>query len=327
MGQYWQVVSPEQKEQLSTLLWGKLGEILPAGCAGRHLQQRLMMPQDRQRGLLCGQSRFIVKDIAIEQKLKAFLSEIRANIPTERDEYATTTEENLTTILNEIYNRARPQKTGISLGDYFNEESIPGLMRLLFDHLLGTWADQKIVCVGDYSNKLPPGYQASLDTLYNEQYKETLSLTDLAGVLLENFESHCPSKAPFFQEEYSRLFEEFFPSNQQHILLNLTSQEYVVSKVLWGKELKKHYDAVIPGLGDAAMTGICWSQDPSTSMESDCIDIEGKWAGHRFIIVSQSVFDETTGREGWKDASENVYGVLNNIWKVENVSVVSAMNI
>ena len=44
MGQYWQVASPEQGEQLSTLYWGKLGEILPGGVAGRHLQQQLMVP-------------------------------------------------------------------------------------------------------------------------------------------------------------------------------------------------------------------------------------------------------------------------------------------
>lgn len=43
MGQYWQVASPEQQQQLSTLLRSKLGCILPGGYAGRHLQQRLMV--------------------------------------------------------------------------------------------------------------------------------------------------------------------------------------------------------------------------------------------------------------------------------------------
>jgi len=45
MGQYWIVACPEREEQLSSLVNGKLGEILPGGYAGRHLQQRLMVPR------------------------------------------------------------------------------------------------------------------------------------------------------------------------------------------------------------------------------------------------------------------------------------------
>ncbi|KAH8800737.1 hypothetical protein F5884DRAFT_757584 [Xylogone sp. PMI_703] len=283
MGQYWKVISPDQKEQLGTSLCGKLGEILPGGYAGRHLQQRLMVPLYKQ------------------------------------DEDTTAIEENLTTVFEEIYYRSW-YKTSICLGDYFNKDDIPDLIRVLFDHFLGTWANRSIICVGDYSDKLPPGYQYSSDTLYKSQYRETLSLTDFAEAFLENFKPH-PSKAQSFQEEYSRLFEEFFPSNQRHILLNLTSREYVISEELWGKELKKGYGYERPGLGDAAMTGICWSQDPSTSMRSNCVNTEGKWAGHRFIIISEPVFDEIMGREDWKDVSQNIYKVLDNIWESEEIPV------
>lgn len=153
------------------------------------------------------------------------------------------------------------------MGDYFDEGDIPSLVQVLFDHLLGTWANRRIICVGDYSDKLPPEYQYPSNTLYNRQYAGTLSLTDFAKLFRKSFESHCPSKAQFFQQEYSRLFEESFPPKQRHILLNLTSQEYVVGKELWGNELKGYGDEM-PGLGDAIMAGICWSQDPSTSMEA-----------------------------------------------------------
>ncbi|KAH8800880.1 hypothetical protein F5884DRAFT_541939 [Xylogone sp. PMI_703] len=319
MGQYWKVISPDQKEQLGTSLCGKLGEILPGGYAGRHLQQRLMVPLYKQRELVSGRSRFIT-NINIEQKLKAYLNELRAPTPTQRDEDTTAIEENLTTVFEKIYYRSW-YKTSICLGDYFNKDDIPDLIRVLFDHFLGTWADRSIICVGDYSNKLPPGYQYSSDTLYKSQYRETLSLTDFAEAFLKNFKPQWPSKAQSFQEEYSRLFEEFFPSNQRHILLNLTSREYVISEELWGKELKKGYGYERPGLGDAAMTGICWSQDPSTSMRSNCVDTEGKWAGHRFIIISEPVFDEIMGREDWKDVSQNIYKVLDNIWESEEIPV------
>lgn len=48
MGQYWQVASPDQRQQLSTLVWAKLGEILPSGHAGHYLQFQLMAPLHKQ---------------------------------------------------------------------------------------------------------------------------------------------------------------------------------------------------------------------------------------------------------------------------------------
>lgn len=46
MGQYWRVASLDGQQDLSPS--GKLGEILPGGYAGRHLQQRLMVPLYKQ---------------------------------------------------------------------------------------------------------------------------------------------------------------------------------------------------------------------------------------------------------------------------------------
>lgn len=220
-------------------------------------------------------------------------------------------------MLEEIYSLTWLDHTDICLGDYFNKEDIPSLTRVLFDQFLGTWANTRIICVGDYSDKPPPGCQYPSNYLYNRKYRETTSLTELAQTLLRRFEPHCPSKAQFFQEEYSRLFEEFFPSDQQQVLLNLTSREYVVSRTFWGKELKEGYPRELPGLGDAAMTGICWSQDSSTSMDSNSIDTQGKWAGHRFIIISKLAFDRIAGGQGWKDVSKNVFEVLDDIWESE----------
>lgn len=50
MGQYWQVVAPGREQQLTTLLWGKLGCIFPGGYAGHYLQQQLMVPLHKQSG-------------------------------------------------------------------------------------------------------------------------------------------------------------------------------------------------------------------------------------------------------------------------------------
>lgn len=266
---------------------------------------------------MCGQPRRIIKDLDIEQLLKAYLNKLRIQTAIGRDEDAAAIEEDLATILDEIYSLTWLDKPNICLGDYFDEKNIPGLMRVLFDQLLGGWANQRVICVGDYSDKLPPGYQPSSYPLYDLRYKETHSLTDFARVFMESFEPHCPSKAQFFQAEYSRLLEEFFPASEQRVLLNLDSLEYVVSDELLPKDLKECNKDATPGLGDAVMASICWSQDGSTSMRSDCIDIEGDWAGNRFVITSLPLFNKTTGRKGWKDAGKIVYEELNNIWKSE----------
>jgi hypothetical protein len=192
------------------------------------------------------------------------------------------------------------------------EDDIPGLVRFLFDNLLGGWADTAIVCVGDYSEKLPPGYRHSSDSLYDMRYKESTTLVEFAHAVNRSFESCNPENAKAFQKEYSHLFEQYFPLDGHYALLNLTSREYVVSKGLWGRELGEDLRGKTPTLGDAAMTGICWSQDASTSMKYP-METEGKWACHRFVIVSMSLFDS----KGWKDVSADVYDVLSGIWKVQ----------
>jgi len=101
---------------------------------------------------------------------------------------------------------------------------------MLFDSFLGTWVGRRIVCIGDYANKLPPSYDGPLDRLYDDSYGETLSLTDIAKGLLANFKAHCPAKAKRFQEEYSMFFKECFPPSQRHILLNLITKKYVVNR-------------------------------------------------------------------------------------------------
>lgn len=90
----------------------------------------------------------------------------------------------------------------------------------------------------------------------------------------------------------------------------------MVGEKLWEKDLNKACVREMPGLGDAAMTGICWSQDPSISMRSR-IDTEGEWAAHRFVINSESVFDNRADRDSWTDVSTSVYEVLEGIWARE----------
>jgi hypothetical protein len=224
------------------------------------------------------------------------------------------------TLIGEIFDHIWLHEEDICIGAFFDIEDIPALVELLFDELLGTWVDQSIVCVGDYQDTLPPGFQSESDTLYDEEYAEVLSLESCAETFLKSLEHHCPKKAESFRQEYARLFETHFPSDQKHVLVNLDRREYVFGQNDFSRrDLKETRDRSVCSLGDAAMARICWSQDPSVSMDYQNWDlVEGQWACHRFAIVSVSVFNSTINRDrDWKDVSSEVYEVLDEVWKAE----------
>jgi hypothetical protein len=50
---------------------------------------------------------------------------------------------------------------------------------------------------------------------------------------------------------------------------------------------------------------ICWPSEPSYS--NRILDIHrGKWAGHRFDIVSQEIHETEAGVQGWRDVSAEI---------------------
>ena len=100
-------------------------------------------------------------DANIERKLKDYLSQLQTKTSGQNEEEKTISaiqDLTPTETLKEIYSRTWLDNTHVSLGDYFKEDEIPDLIKILFDFCLGSWANQKIVCVGDYSDKLPLGY-------------------------------------------------------------------------------------------------------------------------------------------------------------------------
>ncbi len=139
-----------------------------------------------------------------------------------------------------------------------------------------------------------------------------MSLSDVAKSFSLSF---SPYKRQLFLDQYSQLFEKLFPAHQRYVLLNWDAREYVVSKGLSGINQLDESGWRKPGLGHAAMLGILWSQDCSTSMQL-VMDTEGDWACNQFSIVSESQFQEM-GQEGWKDVSETVFEKLDKIWKSE----------
>ncbi len=181
-------------------------------------------------------------------------------------------EEGLETILIEIFFRPWLFDADIHLSDYFEEKDITGLVRSLFSSFLGTWANQKIICVGDKCTASSPTCQLSSIPLYDSGRREAVNFSYIVESLMQCF-SCDPSQARLFRERYSQIFEEFFPSNQRYVLLNFTRQEYVASEELLGKTLLESSGYMRPGLGHAAMLCTCWSQDSSTSMQQKISNI------------------------------------------------------
>lgn len=204
----------------------------------------------------------------------------------------------------------------VCLGDYITLRDIPALVKLLFDNALGTWAHERIVCVGHRAGTLPPpGYESEGKPLYGLNVVR-LSLSDLAKMFLVDLKRRSPNKAKVFELEYRKRFERSFPSKQRHVLFNFDSGEYVLGeRGLFGRDLYEYRDMTAFGLGDAAMSRICWSTDTSTSIYSGEHLARGPWAGHRFAIVSEPAFDDfTDGREGWTDVTDRVSEELGRIW-------------
>jgi hypothetical protein len=199
------------------------------------------------------------------------------------------------------------------------------VLKTLFNTLLGGWAAQRIICVGDYATSPPAELTDVTGPLYNLDYDEIDSLTSFARDLLDSLKSYGEDQQERLQAEYSRLQEENFPVGQQHVLLNLTSHEYVLDKSYESHRrigLGGHgaQNRMVWGLGDAALSRICWSQDPSTSMKHSGPITQGVWAGHRFAIIRTSVFKKNWNwREDWKDVSDEVNEFLARVWASEGI--------
>jgi hypothetical protein len=107
-------------------------------------------------------------------------------------------------LIEEIFDETFCLEKDIYIGNYLDQEDIPTLVEMIFNSLLGTWVNQ-IICVGQYSDTLPLGYQSESETLYDYNYTEVPSLRDFAEQFFESLESHSANeaKATVFRVEYS----------------------------------------------------------------------------------------------------------------------------
>jgi hypothetical protein len=120
-----------------------------------------------------------------------------------------------------------------------------------------------------------------------------------------------------FHDVYARLQALHFPPLEQHVLLNFDTREYVIDRLYntqLGVGLTYVRDPSIWGLGDVVLSKVLWflgSVEPLTcgfGSQDNLCDRASVWAGHRFAIVTLSVFyDAISERGGWTDATDESY--------------------
>ncbi|KZO92453.1 hypothetical protein CALVIDRAFT_540916 [Calocera viscosa TUFC12733] len=213
-----------------------------------------------------------------------------------------------------------------------------------------TWAGCRIICLGDYMRDLPGDLllsdtqraelfecgtqhahsirsdvaeeERTPSTLYAFAEKHYWSDLDVRVLLRRSIWRRGLTGAPKIAVQ--TMYAARNLRSMRLVLRNLTKKLYVRSRAvddLNGQLFEQDEEAGITSddeygycLGDALMSRICWSSDPSCSMWGQPEDLtRGPWAGDRFDVITVEEFDKED-KDQWQDASEDVCRVLKNCW-------------
>lgn len=151
--------------------------------------------------------------------------------------------------------------------------------------------------------------------------EEDVSLFGKSLALAGLFHDLDISKDPAYDYIRSEMLvkqETYFPQDQQWILRNLTTKQFVrLEAIALKPECIHGPDISVLGFGEVVMSRICWSTSSFTSM-SDTVDISrGTWTGHRLDITTLVRHRDKTKEVGWSDVSDEVPREIAVIWKSE----------
>ncbi|KAK7062346.1 hypothetical protein R3P38DRAFT_2834808 [Favolaschia claudopus] len=193
------------------------------------------------------------------------------------------------------------------------------------------WNGHRVLCIGDYleDSDIPENVFTTPEeeAEFTDDGESSLYRYDFVEVKGDSF-----GYTPIFVELSARVNYQTFdmygirhlltysppppPMAHPTVLRNLTRKEYVRETALL--ELKAKYVKVKVmqqvGLGEALMTRICLSSDPSASLSYDGPIHQGAWVGDRFDIVSSAEWQETAS---WTDVSDQVLKDVEDIWRAE----------
>ncbi|KAI0535068.1 hypothetical protein GGR58DRAFT_519680 [Xylaria digitata] len=207
----------------------------------------------------------------------------------------------------------------------------------------GQWAGTNIVCVGDclevlrhktigtpfdwnYPNE---AIQYLPFTLRDYTYPQVSTIMGrpeyvlgIACFLMGSCTRRRISRDPAYRYIERRFIvknETYFPTDQQWILRNPTTKQIMHSNAIaLSPDDISGPDIRNLGFGEVVMSRICWSTDPSTSMNNDTTNItRGAWAGHCFDITTLSRHEAETRGEEWTDVSDEVAREIASIWEGE----------
>lgn len=200
------------------------------------------------------------------------------------------------------------------------------------DHIvksLAPWAGERIICASDRCDPrdYPPGLLSpeeeaevrELNRVYDMEsfsidhtYKKVggPSLSQKLQRWFQKYEAEHPMSAADRTEIMMGLkpeILEFYPHDQQWILRNLTTKEYVRGEVIALKEEFIHGPQIdVFGFAEILIPRISWSSEPVRI--GRCPNIShGKWAGHRFDITPFAFHAQQVQDGGWRDVSDEVF--------------------
>ncbi|OBT41432.1 hypothetical protein VE00_08052 [Pseudogymnoascus sp. WSF 3629] len=219
----------------------------------------------------------------------------------------------------------------------------------LYKSMLGTWAGEPIVCVGEEipAGDYPPGlfsleevetlnkevyfwghkHRTSPRTLFNLTYPHN-GIVEYAGLTTNALASRTYDaclrrfdRYPSFALRAELLWiyterPDFTTRQEAWILRNLTTKEFVRAE---GIALDKDFiDGPFIfgiGFGEAVVARTLWTSDGTPDLRYGGQIGRGIWAGHRFDIITRSQHDEATKDEEWRDVSAEVRGEIAGIWE------------
>ncbi|KDR69810.1 hypothetical protein GALMADRAFT_214894 [Galerina marginata CBS 339.88] len=189
----------------------------------------------------------------------------------------------------------------------------------------GSWAGDRIICLGDYADSWPKGkvlatdfqpLEAPEENNVEQGGKTSKDADDLKSP--SDFTDQCRTLSRVSYGEGKAIA---YPLDRVWVLRNLTKKIYVRSNGVptASGNGSLSYDqpegfAGYPGLGNILVANIGWSDDPSVSMCYDGNLVNGKWAGDRIDVRLFEDIEEEISAEGWADDTRKQAKRLYDIW-------------
>lgn len=165
----------------------------------------------------------------------------------------------------------------------------------------GTWAGDRIICVGDYGQTMPAG-TLTID--------ETVQMASDPHIRMAEYQEIETGEILTYASHHRKSY----PDDCEWILRNLTKKEFVRASAITLDETPGHLHGY-PSLGHALMIQICWTDviEMDTLLKTSPFAgmfrrhdtaASGECAAHRFDVRALREVEEDMEREDWTDVSE-----------------------